>query len=268
MAAASQPLTPQDKPSIPPWNPPEATTADLDWAQLRTIELSQLDSPDAKVVAALIETTKTAIKEDGFLYVTNYGISLPQLHRQFAIAQHLHTTMTSADKSRLLWNPDSGTFAGYKPRTGWKRTAGEEDGIEQFNFYSAEFKDPAARVPGCVLPFMDEITAFCDFLRDQVSKRLFVLLSRVLELPDQWLWDHVQSRDDTPVGEGYFRHAMFHALDEKTRQKREAVRMYGELRNFHLSGLFHSSSQRRSQIRSAKTNVLCRRGQATATTAA
>jgi hypothetical protein len=42
-----------------------------------------------------------------------------------------------------------------------QREPGNLDGIEQFNFYSPEFEDHS-RVPACILPFMDEITAFCD----------------------------------------------------------------------------------------------------------
>lgn len=229
MAAQYQPPPSTNKPTVSPWVPPAPTQSKLDWANLHTIELSHLDSPDPAVVERLVSTTKTAIKHDGFLFVTNYGVSLAQLHRQFALAQHLHANITAAEKARLLWNPESGVFAGFKARTGWRREAGDEDGIEQFNFYADEFRDfGAARVPGCIVPFMDEISAFVEFLRDSVTRRLCVLLSRVLELPDDWLWENVQSRNDTPVGEGYFRHAMFHPLDEGVRKKREAVRMYGK----------------------------------------
>ncbi len=42
-----------------------------------------------------------------------------------------------------------------------QREAGKVDGIEQFNFYSPEFDDHD-KVPDCIKPFMDEITAFCD----------------------------------------------------------------------------------------------------------
>jgi hypothetical protein len=45
---------------------------------------------------------------------------------------------------------------------GWKREAGEFDGIEQFNFYRGEFEDQENRVPECIKPFMDEITAFAE----------------------------------------------------------------------------------------------------------
>ena len=148
------------KPSVPQWNPPEPTTEPLDWASLHTIDLSLLDSPDHKIVDDLIQLTKTAIKEDGFLYLTNYGVSLHQLHRQFDLAQYLHRNISDEDKESLLWDPASGLFAGFKRKLGWKREAGEFDGIEQFNFYHGEFADQENKVPECIKPFMDEITAF------------------------------------------------------------------------------------------------------------
>lgn len=213
------------KPEVPEWIPPEPTKADLDWAQLRTIDLSLLDSPDPSVVSSLILTTKQAIKEDGFLYVTNYGISLSQLHRQFSLAQYMHSNISESDKQRLLWEPSSGTFAGYKPPLGWKREQGDYDGISHFNFYSPQFQDNKV-VPECLQPFMDEITAFCDYLNESVTRRLLTLLSRVLQMPDDYLWNTVLS-PGRPVGEGYFRHALYHPLPPSLRQKREGVRMYG-----------------------------------------
>ena len=68
-----------NKPDVPPWIPPQETKMDLDWADLRTIELSLLDSGDPAIVAELVATTKAAIKQDGFLFLTNYGVSLEQV---------------------------------------------------------------------------------------------------------------------------------------------------------------------------------------------
>ena len=68
-----------NKPTVPKWVPPTPTNIDLEWADLRTIELSLLDSPNPAVVSKLVETTKAAIKEDGFLFSTNYGVSLEQV---------------------------------------------------------------------------------------------------------------------------------------------------------------------------------------------
>jgi hypothetical protein len=69
-----------DKPHVPKWTPPEPTKIDLDWADLRTIELSLLNSPDPEAVARLVATTKAAIKEDGFLFLADYGVSLEQIN--------------------------------------------------------------------------------------------------------------------------------------------------------------------------------------------
>jgi isopenicillin N synthase-like dioxygenase len=212
------------KPAVPKWIPPVPTKTEQDWADLHTIELALLDSSDPEVVAKLIATTKEAIKDDGFLFLTNYGVSLEDLHRQFDLAQYLHQNITEGEKSNLLWNPSEGSFAGFKPGRGWRREAGNFDGIEQFNFYSPQFED-LNRVPGCIRPFVDEITAFCDYLEQSVTRRLLKLLSLVLELPDDWLWENIQSHGGT-VGEGYFRHALFYPLGEQ-RESMKGVRMYG-----------------------------------------
>ncbi|GAD94114.1 hypothetical protein PVAR5_2735 [Paecilomyces variotii No. 5] len=218
------PLSNAVKPTIPKWIPPEPTKKDLDWADLHTIELSMLDSPDPDAIANLVATTKHAIKYDGFLFLTEYGVSLEDLHRQFDLAQYLHENITEREKNELLWDPSTGVFAGFKRATGWKREAGKYDGIEQFNYYSPEFED-LAKVPKCIRPYMDEITAFCDYMEKSVTRRLLRLLSLVLELPSDWLWDNIQSHGGV-VGEGYFRHALFHPLRDH-RQSTQGVRMYG-----------------------------------------
>ncbi|KAL7421071.1 hypothetical protein Q5752_003955 [Cryptotrichosporon argae] len=215
----------EGKGPLPDWDAPPATTADVDFADLRTIELSQLDSADPAVVGALVENVKRAIKEDGFLYIKDYGVSLEQLHRQFAIAQHLHRNISDEDKERLLWNPETGVYSGYKRPYGWKREKQALDGIRHFNFYKPEFDD-IDRVPTCVHQYFDEITAFCNYMTYSVNRRLLTLLSRVLELPDDYIWEKAQSKTG-PTGEGYFRHALFQPLAEETKALSQGLRMHG-----------------------------------------
>ena len=43
-----------------------------------------------------------------------------QLHRQFAIAQYLYSNITDEDKERLLFDPDTGRWSGYKHPFGFK----------------------------------------------------------------------------------------------------------------------------------------------------
>lgn len=73
------------KPTVEAWTPPPTSKLDIDWAKLRTIELSLLDSPDPKVVQGLVDTCKVAIRDDGFIFLTNYGVSLDQVSRQIII---------------------------------------------------------------------------------------------------------------------------------------------------------------------------------------
>jgi hypothetical protein len=118
-----------------------------------------------------------------------------------------------------------------------QRHRGTPDGIEQFNWYNREWED-INRVPKCVHPFMDEIEAFCNYLTKSVNRRILKLFSRVLELPDDYLWDNVQSHG-SPTGEGYFRHALFRPVEQSTREKSKGLRMHGHT-DFGLTTLLFS----------------------------
>lgn len=81
------------KPSVPAWNPPPVTQEKHDFAELSSIDLSLLDSDDPKVVDALVEQVKRAIRDDGFLFLENYGISLEQVRpTQIAAPRHARPT--------------------------------------------------------------------------------------------------------------------------------------------------------------------------------
>lgn len=73
---------------------------------------------------------------------------------------------------------------------------------------------------------MDEIEAFCNYLTRSVNRRLLTLFSRILELPDDYLWDNVQSHG-SPTGEGYFRHALFRPVHRETEEMSKGIRMHG-----------------------------------------
>ncbi|WWC64280.1 uncharacterized protein I303_106890 [Kwoniella dejecticola CBS 10117] len=228
----------EGKPFVPDWNPPPVTKLVDNFAQLQTIELSRMDSDDPAVVDALVAQVKTAIRDDGFLFLEDYGVSLEQLHRQFALAQYLYNNISEEDKERLLFDPDTGRWSGYKHPYGFKKHRGIPDGIEQFNWYPREWADQQNRVPKCILPFMDEIEAFCNYLTKSVNRRLLALFSRILELPDDYLWDNVQSHG-SPTGEGYFRHALFRPVDSATSKCSKGMRMHGHT-DFGMTTLLFS----------------------------
>ncbi|WVW81043.1 hypothetical protein I302_103034 [Kwoniella bestiolae CBS 10118] len=225
------------KPYVEPWNIPPITKQTENFAELTSIDLSLLDSEDPAVQADLVQQVKRAIREDGFLFLENYGVTLEQLHRQFALAQYTHTKMSQEDKDRLLFDPDTGRWAGYKHPYGFKKFKGPADGIEQFNWYKEQWENRNL-VPECLQPFLDEIEAFANYLTYSVNKRLLILFSRVLELPDDWLWDNVQSKG-SPTGEGYFRHAIFRPVQKETSEASKGLRMHGHT-DFGLTTLLFS----------------------------
>lgn len=85
---------------------------------------------------------------------------------------------------------------------------------------------------------MDEIEEFCNYLTKSVNRRLLTLFSRVLELPDDYLWENVQSHG-SPTGEGYFRHALFRPVQKSTEEASKGLRMHGHT-DFGLTTLLFS----------------------------
>lgn len=67
------------KPFVPEWVPPPITKQTENFAELSSIDLSLLDSEDPEVVNNLVQQVKKAIRDDGFLFLENYGISLEQV---------------------------------------------------------------------------------------------------------------------------------------------------------------------------------------------
>jgi isopenicillin N synthase-like dioxygenase len=271
------------KPFVPEWVPPPVTKENHKFAQLKSIDLSLLDSEDPAVVENLIQQVKVAIRDDGFLFLENYGISLEQVRdkamrkerdlghltvilsfNSSIVSSRLHSTYTTTFPRRIR-NAFSFTptpvhgqvtsihmgsrYEGSDPARlrarlmylhsvlTLQRHRGPPDGIEQFNWYKPDWED-INRTPKCLHPFMDEIEAFCNYLTKSVNRRLLTLFSRVLELPDDYLWDNVQSHG-SPTGEGYFRHALFRPVQKQTEEASKGLRMHGHT-DFGLTTLLFS----------------------------
>lgn len=67
------------KPSVPAWVPPPITSQTEGFAKLKSIDLSKMDSDKPEVVQALVDEMKEAIRDDGFIFLENYGISYEQV---------------------------------------------------------------------------------------------------------------------------------------------------------------------------------------------
>ncbi|WWC73877.1 uncharacterized protein I206_107849 [Kwoniella pini CBS 10737] len=241
------------KTPLRPYNPPAETKADVDYANLRTIDLSKFDSDKPEDKQSVFEEFKAAVQEDGFLYLTNFGLTQEQIDKQFAIAQAalIDNGITDEEKNRLEWKYlDTGKYTGYKPRGYWDIAQGVKDNVESFNFYSETMK-AGDHLPKILREYADDIIEFNTFLHDVVNKKLLSLLSRMLDLPESYLWDKVQSHNG-PIGEGYFRQMMFHPAPPEHRKK-SSVQMHGH-QDYGVTTLLLSQPIAALQVLSADGN--------------
>jgi hypothetical protein len=80
------------KPFVPEWIPPPVTKEQYNFAKLKSIDLSLCDSDDPAVVDDLIQQVKGAIRDDGFLFLQNYGVSLEQVRQIIRIKNKTSAT--------------------------------------------------------------------------------------------------------------------------------------------------------------------------------
>ncbi|RSH86304.1 uncharacterized protein EHS24_004546 [Apiotrichum porosum] len=173
-------------PAIPAFVPPPVTTAEVTWADLETIDLQLLDSPDPSVRAQLVAATKKALVEDGFLFVTGTGVTDETLNRHLAIAQYA-TSLPLEEKQPYAADLEAGSYEGYKLRGIWAVRDGVKDNIEHYNLESSSF-DPGFQHPDALRPLIPEIKAFAEHTYKFVVYRILKLISLALELPEDYLW--------------------------------------------------------------------------------
>ncbi|ORY28945.1 hypothetical protein BCR39DRAFT_495734 [Naematelia encephala] len=178
---------------LTPWIEPPTTQEDLPWANLETIDLRQLDSEDTEVKQALYAQTKKALSVDGFILVEGLGVTPEQIARQQAINQLVTTNTPVEEKRKYLADMAGGDYTGYKLRG----TGGLLDYVEFFNLATKSY-EPGYPLPSTILPYLEEVKAFGAHTYNYIIKRILILISRVLELPDDYLWNlHDQNQ---PLG--------------------------------------------------------------------
>lgn len=83
------------KPVVPEWVPPPVTKENENFADLESIDLSLIDSSDPVVVDGLTRRFKAAIRDDGFLFLENYGVSLEQVRSTLLSKENRMQTSSS-----------------------------------------------------------------------------------------------------------------------------------------------------------------------------
>jgi hypothetical protein len=103
------------KPPVPAWVPPPATQETHNFAKLKSIDLSKMDSDDPAIVEELVQEMKVAIRDDGFIFLENYGISYEQVRslcRPRVSIIGTENVLSSTDNSR---SPSTCTTISQRP---------------------------------------------------------------------------------------------------------------------------------------------------------
>ncbi|KAJ7485605.1 Clavaminate synthase-like protein [Mycena latifolia] len=161
------------------------TKEQLDWAELVTVDLSQLGTPEGKKQQA--DILISAVREKGFFYVKNFGISQERVDRQFALGKQFCELPLEEKMKYLPDGLDEGQVNGYVPAG--RRTIDPEgkipDRTERYNIpkFNGYFQH---QHPGVISERLEEVEEFARALHTEVLDPLFVLLAIALELPGDY----------------------------------------------------------------------------------
>ncbi|KAJ6621550.1 hypothetical protein B0H10DRAFT_2215191 [Mycena sp. CBHHK59/15] len=162
------------------------TKEQLPWADLVTLDLSLYSTPKGK--KELGKTLISAVREKGFFYVKNFGVSQEQVNRQFAIGKAFYDLPL---EEKLLYVPNNfqeGGFNGYMPagRIIVDPNTGLKDKVEVYNIpkFNGDFDH---RHPVPVSRNLAEIEGFVRELQVKVVEPLLTLVAIALELPEDYL---------------------------------------------------------------------------------
>ncbi|WFD41734.1 hypothetical protein MPSI1_000370 [Malassezia psittaci] len=213
---------------LPAWVPPAPSKQDdFQWAPLHTLDLSQIRGEGfTDVPQEIVEQVGNAFTKDGFAYAINHGLSNEEVLRQFSIGQYAFDNVTENEKMRCVANMrDHGSFVGYKPMGHWQ-IDGVKDRIEQLNFGSQSFTpEQRARFPKEMQALIDEVQEFSRFNHDVILRKILNVLSLVLKLPVDTLWN--LSKEPEKQGLDLLRYALYRPAPKEDDEKSNGVRLQG-----------------------------------------
>lgn len=203
-------------------------SADLEWAPLNTLDLSQITGDDfTEVPDSVVQEVSESFARDGFMYAVNHGMSWESVKRQFDIGQFAFNNVPESQKEKYKADMlGKGSFVGYKNQGHWK-IDGIKDRIEQFNLGSQSFSEESRKnlFPEEMQALLPEMEEFARFNHEKILRRVLTVFSKVLKLPADTLWN--LSKDPQVKGLDLLRYAMYHTPDKDDDKALGGVRLQG-----------------------------------------
>ncbi|KAF3926046.1 hypothetical protein ABW20_dc0108815 [Dactylellina cionopaga] len=124
-------------------------------------------------------------KQNGFFYITNFGLTQEQIDRQFAIGKAFFA-LSEPERRSFRAPLEEGIYNGYRPLGSIEILPGLRDNIE---FYQVmKFLPHLDRVhPDVIRENYKEIEVFHRHMHENVSHKIFRLLAIILEIPEEQL---------------------------------------------------------------------------------
>ncbi|KAJ7168895.1 Clavaminate synthase-like protein [Mycena filopes] len=162
------------------------TKEQLPWADLITLDLSLYATPEGR--KALAQTLITAVREKGFFYVKNFGVSPEAVNRQFALGRAFYELPLEEKMRYVAADFAKGGFNGYMPagRIIVDPNTGLKDKVEVYNIpkFNGDFTH---NHPAPVANNLAEIEQFVRDIHAKIVQPLLTLVAIALELPEDYL---------------------------------------------------------------------------------
>ena len=176
----------------------------MEWADLITLDLSQFDTPGGK--QRLAAQLRDAVHNVGFFYITSFGLTQEEVDTQFGIGRDIFD-LPMAEKLKYRADLEHGNYSGYRPLGVAEIVPGIKDNVEMYNcfkFIPALERDH----PHPITKNRREIERFQRQIAEDTIQKLLVLISLVLELPEDYLGKGHQYSD---VSECHLRYMIYRA---------------------------------------------------------
>lgn len=192
-----------DPPIISKWKRSAPTKKQLDWADMKTIDLSNFDSPGVK--QKLAEELRDAVHTTGFFSVVGTGLTQQEVDRQYDIGQ-AYFDLPFKEKGDVAYRCDfaNGNYFGYRAACE-KKIMGTDvlDNVESVNIPKFILANEHEPFHPYLRQFQREIEDFTRRSLDSASK-IFTLFSIILELPEDY-FSRQHAYGDPSEGVGPFR---------------------------------------------------------------
>ncbi|BCS19507.1 uncharacterized protein APUU_12335S [Aspergillus puulaauensis] len=209
------------------------TSEDLDWADLRTLDLAKFDQPGGKHELAA-ELTKT-IEDVGFFYVTNYGLSKEEVDAQFGLAKTV-LSLPNEEKQKYRAALEQGDYNGWKPAGIRTLVPGVKDNFEIYNIPKFTPEHADRKHPDVVREHWQSIEHFSKHIHEKIVKKLLTVFAIALGLEDEeWLVN--KHRYEQTSGD-HLRYMKYYARSQEENDKLGSVWLKGHSDMGSLTLLF------------------------------